>query len=538
MKPHPREEIRTRGFAAVRQPTLTVPAVLAAVLVFVLAGALALAGFAAPARAQEDGMPGAIEVGDGGASINGGGVYAGNGCAKAGPVTAGECEKDGKSGAEDKGGGGGSSGSQDAGPSDAQYGDEAADDAGSESSETTQLVTEMEGTKLTEGTTLIEGTTLADAAETPPEPAASQAGGDWLCAAEGPMGETIPATVEAVVDGDTLETSEGTVRLIGVDTPETVDPDQPPEPGGEEASDFTTDALESEEVELELGEETKDDYGRTLAYAWTDEGMFNEVLLREGYGELLIIEPNDAYEECLAAAEAAAREEGLGIWGEEAEGPILGMGTTVIADPSSETPAPPSDSAAKEGDGREGFLQTLFGGGEEDASKPAGGLTTFDATTFGPSASETTGLEPSATGGQYEEPERRQPEAQEEEIQEKEVQDPEVQEPEVQNPEIQEEELQEPEVQQGILPDSSAGAEDLEVAAPTPATATPAAAGVAAAAQITTLPETSGVSLARLALLLPGLLLGSGPLAWLVLKRPGVSAEGPADEGQTDEARG
>ena len=502
--------------------------VFAALMAVVLAGLFALAGFAATARAQE--MPAAMQVGGGEVSIKDGEVYAGNGCAKALGVTAGECEKD-------KGGDTGSDDSEDAGPSGAQYDEKAAEDAGSGSPETPRPVTEMEGTAATFG----------EATDLRPEPAATpdhgDNGADGLCAAEGPKGETTTTTVERVLDGDTIETPEGTVRLIGVDTPETVDPDQPPEPGGEEASDFTTDSLEGEEVELEIGEDPEDDYDRALAYAWTDEGMFNETLLREGYAELLIIEPNDAYEECLAAAEASARDEGLGIWAGETEATTSeattseattfgeeAMGTTVLADPSSETPAPPSDSASEEGDGRQGFLQTLFGGGDdeqEDAPEPVGGTTTFGTTTLDTTTSgslpETRDPAPSAAGAQYDESERQEPETQE--------------------PEKQEKEIQEPEVQEGRLPAASSEAGDLEVAAaPTPATSTPAtvtpATAPPSAAPIATLPETSGVSLARLAVLLPALLLGSGVLTWSVLRRPGVGAEGPAGEEPADEARG
>lgn len=152
------------------------------------------------------------------------------------------------------------------------------------------------------------------------EPVGTPSGNETGCPAKAPD-TSLAATVEEVVDGDTIELSEEvegktTVRLIGVDTPETVDPETEPEPYGAEASDFTTEQLEGQEVLLEIGEGPEDDYGRLLAYVYTNEGMFNETLLREGYGELLIIDPNNAYEECLAAAEEQARDEGLGIWSE------------------------------------------------------------------------------------------------------------------------------------------------------------------------------------------------------------------------------
>ena len=79
------------------------------------------------------------------------------------------------------------------------------------------------------------------------------------------------ATVSDVVDGDTIEVepamdSEEEMRLIGVDTPETKDPEEGVEPFGKEASNFTTSVLEGEEVELEFDAEKEDLYGRVLAY--------------------------------------------------------------------------------------------------------------------------------------------------------------------------------------------------------------------------------------------------------------------------------
>ena len=122
-------------------------------------------------------------------------------------------------------------------------------------------------------------------------------------------------TVTRVIDGDTIEVSGvGTVRMIGIDTPETVDPDQEPEPYGYAASDFTKQNLEGEKVRLELGSDPKDDYDRTLAYVWHGGELYEERILLTGFAEVLIIEPNDKYQQQLEEAESAAKFNNLGMW--------------------------------------------------------------------------------------------------------------------------------------------------------------------------------------------------------------------------------
>ncbi len=100
------------------------------------------------------------------------------------------------------------------------------------------------------------------------------------------------APVVRVVDGDTvvlmLGGEETTVRLIGVDAPEPVDPQKPAEAYGREASQFLTNLLKGETVYLEYrpGGDRLDDYGRTLAYLYrAPDGLFvNLEIVRQGYG--------------------------------------------------------------------------------------------------------------------------------------------------------------------------------------------------------------------------------------------------------------
>src|SRR5215470_4939736 len=100
------------------------------------------------------------------------------------------------------------------------------------------------------------------------------------------------AWVSSVVDGDTIRVDlRGrtiTVRLIGVDTPEVADrndPAAPPQPFACEAAAYTRRTLTGKAVRLEYEpEERLDRYGRSLAYVFLDDGtFFNRELIRGGY---------------------------------------------------------------------------------------------------------------------------------------------------------------------------------------------------------------------------------------------------------------
>ena len=89
-----------------------------------------------------------------------------------------------------------------------------------------------------------------------------------------------------VVDGDTIILSNGEkVRLIGVDTPETVRPNTPVEYYGKEASAFTKKMVEGQPVKLEYDLQQRDKYGRLLAYVYLMDGTFlNAEIIKQGYG--------------------------------------------------------------------------------------------------------------------------------------------------------------------------------------------------------------------------------------------------------------
>jgi micrococcal nuclease len=130
------------------------------------------------------------------------------------------------------------------------------------------------------------------------------------------------ATVDHVVDGDTVVVDLGgrseTLRLIGIDTPETVDPNTPPECWGTEASDHTKDLLpEGTEVQLTRDVEARDRYDRLLVYVErAEDGLFvNLDLVAGGWADDYPFPPNVAHQRDFALAAADARREGLGLWG-------------------------------------------------------------------------------------------------------------------------------------------------------------------------------------------------------------------------------
>ena len=137
----------------------------------------------------------------------------------------------------------------------------------------------------------------------------------WLAAP--PVHAQAPHDVLRVVDGDTVILGEiGTVRLIGVDTPETKDPRKPVQYYGIEASAFLQSMLSGQSVRVEYDHQRRDKYQRTLAYLYLRDGTFvNREIIRQGYGHAYLTYPF-AYAEDFRAAEREAREAERGLWGQ------------------------------------------------------------------------------------------------------------------------------------------------------------------------------------------------------------------------------
>ncbi len=130
----------------------------------------------------------------------------------------------------------------------------------------------------------------------------------------------VSAPVLRVVDGDTIEVGlDGggeDVRYIGVDTPETVEPGEPVQCFGPEASAFNHRLVAGETVLLVFDEELRDAYGRLLAYVYVGDRFVNAALVRGGFARTLEIAPNTTRAAHLARLEQRAGEEGAGLWGE------------------------------------------------------------------------------------------------------------------------------------------------------------------------------------------------------------------------------
>lgn len=131
--------------------------------------------------------------------------------------------------------------------------------------------------------------------------------------------------VSKVIDGDTIEVkidgSVAKIRLIGIDTPETVDPRRAIGCYGKKASDETKRLLQGKEVTLTKDISEVDKYNRLLRYVFLPladgENLFvNDYLIRQGFAKASTYPPDVKYSERFMQAEKEARENLRGLWGE------------------------------------------------------------------------------------------------------------------------------------------------------------------------------------------------------------------------------
>jgi micrococcal nuclease len=136
-----------------------------------------------------------------------------------------------------------------------------------------------------------------------------------------PTGTTGLYSVLSIVDGDTIKVKDGdrseTIRLIGVDTPETVDPRKPVQCFGIEASNKVKALLTGKRVRLQSdpSQEDKDKYNRLLRYVFLEDGTnLNLLLISEGYAHEYTYDVPYALQKEFQTAEKSARENEKGLW--------------------------------------------------------------------------------------------------------------------------------------------------------------------------------------------------------------------------------
>jgi micrococcal nuclease len=137
---------------------------------------------------------------------------------------------------------------------------------------------------------------------------------------ETPAGRDLRGRVVRVVDGDTIRVALGgrveRVRYIGIDTPESVKPDTPVQCYAHRAAIENARLVARERVRLVLDVESRDRFGRLLAYVYRRrDGLFvNAALVRGGFAHTLTIPPNVRFAERFRGLAAQARRAGRGLW--------------------------------------------------------------------------------------------------------------------------------------------------------------------------------------------------------------------------------
>lgn len=150
--------------------------------------------------------------------------------------------------------------------------------------------------------------------------------------------------VDYVVDGDTIKVllngKVETIRLIGIDTPEVVDPRKPVQCFGREASNKAKEILNNQTVYLESDptQGERDKYQRLLRYVWLDDNTnFNKLMISEGYAHEYTYAVPYKYQGEFKQAEKEAEESNRGLWSPNT---CNGHTTQAVATPKSVVPAP------------------------------------------------------------------------------------------------------------------------------------------------------------------------------------------------------
>ena len=131
----------------------------------------------------------------------------------------------------------------------------------------------------------------------------------------------IESQVIRVVDGDTIivaiDHKPETIRLLGINTPETVKPNWPVECYGPEASAYVKKTLTDKIVRLESdpSQDDRDKYHRLLRYVFLDNENFDESLVRDGYAREYTFKVPYKYQKQFRADQKFAKKNKVGLWG-------------------------------------------------------------------------------------------------------------------------------------------------------------------------------------------------------------------------------
>lgn len=130
----------------------------------------------------------------------------------------------------------------------------------------------------------------------------------------------------ACIDGDTIAVNMNKeklkVRMLAIDTPETVKRASPAEPWGKEASKFTCEKISKAKkivLEFDPNSDEKDKYGRYLAWVYVDDLLLQRELVKAGYAKVAYLYNDYLYTDSLLSEEAGAKADKRGIWGEYKE---------------------------------------------------------------------------------------------------------------------------------------------------------------------------------------------------------------------------
>jgi micrococcal nuclease len=143
----------------------------------------------------------------------------------------------------------------------------------------------------------------------------------WVCLSLTPVPcYTVPYyRAKFVYDGDTILLENGEqVRYLGLDAPEVDHKGGKSQFMGREAWKRNRQILSSGQVRLEQGKESRDRYGRLLAYVFLKNGkMVNEILVQEGMAYVMFKSKGLKYRDCLLESQRKAMKKKVGIWSRE-----------------------------------------------------------------------------------------------------------------------------------------------------------------------------------------------------------------------------